>query len=67
MTPKKSYSIKKEDLDKNELERIAMRKEFHFLAFDYGVPVESETFVVMKLSDFKKLYDLYKEENGYED
>lgn len=62
MTKRKSYSIKKEDLDKNELERIAMRKEFSFLAFDFGESVEEETYVVIRLKDFKKLYDVYKEE-----
>lgn len=62
MKPKKTYSIKKEDLEKNEQERFQSRKEFSFLVFDYGVPVEEETYVVMNIKDFKKLYEVYKEE-----
>lgn len=63
MKPKLSYSIKKEDLEKNEKERFMSRKEFSFLVFDYGVPVEEETYVVMSLENFKKLYENYKEQS----
>lgn len=66
MTSKKTYSIKKEDLEKNEKERFMARKEFSFLVYDYGESVREETYVVMSLQDFKKLYEAYKREVGAE-
>lgn len=66
MQKKRTYSIKKDDLEKNELERIAMRKEFSFLVFDYGQPKEDETYVVMRLEDFKTIYEVYKEVSNEE-
>ena len=67
MKPKKSYSIMKEDLEKNEKERFMSRKEFSFLVFDYGENLTHETYVTMSLESFKKLYETYKEvsEEGY--
>lgn len=67
MSPKKTYSIKKEDLEKNEKERFMSRKEFSFLVFDFGEQLAHETYVTMSLADFKKLYETYKEisEEGY--
>lgn len=63
MSKKKTYSIKKDDLEKNEAERFQSRKEFSFLVFDYGEPIEPETYVVMNIRDFKKIYEVYKEES----
>ena len=60
MTPKKSYSVKKEELEKLKKETIGEGKEFSTLFFDFGTPIEKETYAVVPLAQFKKLYDLYK-------
>ena len=52
-TEKKSFSIKKEWLDKNKEEAFAMGKDYNALAFDFGMSdnyyiVDERTFVKMK-------------------
>lgn len=52
-TPKKSFSIKKEWLDKNNEEAFAMNKSYSALAFDFGTGsnyyiVDERTFIHMK-------------------
>lgn len=53
MKPKQSISIKKEWLDKNELERFSMKKDYSGLVFDFGD--NGEQYIVMALSQFKRL------------
>lgn len=53
MKPKQSFSIKKEWLDKNELERFSMKKDYSGLVFDFGD--NKEQYIVMELSQFKRL------------
>lgn len=62
MKPKKSYTVKKSDLDKNEKEKLVGMHQFSFLMFDFGTPVEEETYVVMRLDDFRTIYNHYKED-----
>lgn len=52
-TEKKSFSIKKEWLDKNKEETFAMNKDYSALAFDFGdgnnyYIVDEKTFIQMK-------------------
>lgn len=52
-TERKSFSIKKDWLDKNREEAFAMNKDYNALAFDFGdgknyYIVDEKTFVLMK-------------------
>ena len=52
-TAKKSFSIKKEWIDKNKEEAFAMNKDYNALAFDFGMGnnyyiVDEKTFIRMK-------------------
>ena len=60
----KSFTIKREWLDKNEEERFAMNKDYSALAFDFG---DGENFYVISEKLFVILLELLKkeEENGY--
>lgn len=58
--PVKSFSIKREWLDKNEEERFAMNKDYSALAFDYGDGVQ---YYIISESLFSELVRLLKEEN----
>lgn len=60
MKPKKSFSIQKEWLDKNELERFSMKKDYSGLVFDFGD--KGEQYIVMELSQFKRLLSERKQE-----
>jgi len=59
MNETKSFSIKKEELDKIRQEAIARSKSFQFYIFNYGNITEN--YVVMELRDFELLYEAYKE------
>ena len=53
ITEKKSFSIKKEWLDKNKEEAFAMNKDYNALAFDFGTGnnyyiIDEKTFIRMK-------------------
>ena len=56
----KSFSIKREWLEKNEEERFAMNKEYSALAFDYGDGIQ---YYIIDESLFLELVRLLKEEN----
>ena len=58
--PVKSFSIKREWLEKNEEERFAMSKDYSALAFDYGDGVQ---YYIINESLFLELVRLLKEEN----
>ena len=60
----KSFTIKREWLDKNEEERFAMNKDYSALAFDFG---DGENFYVISEKLFVILLELLKkeDENGY--
>ena len=57
---KKSFSIRKEWLDKNEEERFAMHKDYSALAFNFG---DDENYYIISEKLFIKLIKLLKEEN----
>jgi hypothetical protein len=59
MNETKSFSIKKEELDKIRQEATARSKSFQFYIFNYGDITEN--YVVMELRDFELLYEAYKE------
>lgn len=59
-SPVKSFSIKREWLDKNEEERFAMNRDYSALAFDYGDGVQ---YYIINESLFLELVRLLKEEN----
>jgi len=59
MSEAKSFSIKKDELNKIREESIARSKAFQFYIFNYGDI--KENYVVMELRDFQLLYDAYKE------
>ena len=61
MTPKKQYTVKKEDLLEVRNDKVTHGKQFGFLVFDFGKPVHNETYVAMTLAEFMTLYDVYKE------
>ena len=48
-TEKKSFSIKKEWLEKNEEERFAMRKDYSALAFNFGPDTDNYYIIDEKL------------------
>lgn len=57
-TPKKSFSIKKEWLDKNEEEAFAMRKHHSALAFQFEEG--GDNYYIISERDFKEYLELLK-------
>lgn len=53
--PKKSFSIKKEWLEKNAEEAFAMNKPYNALAFDFG---DGDNYFIVDAKTFKKLVDI---------
>ena len=60
MSEKKSFSIKKDWIDKNELERLEMHKPYCALAFQFEP--DGENYFVLSEKTFKKLLDILKSE-----
>ena len=61
MTPKKSFSIKKEWLDKNRQEMFAMNKSYNALAFNFEP--DGKNYYVIDERLFKYLKERLEEEN----
>lgn len=61
MKSKQSFSIKKEWLDKNEIERFSMKKDYSGLVFDFGD--NGKQYIVMEMSQFKRLLSERKQED----
>ena len=59
-SPKKSFSIKQEWLDKNELERLEMHKPYSALVFQFEP--DGENFFVLSEKTFKKMLDTFEQE-----
>ena len=59
-TEKKSFSIKREWLDKNKEESFAMRKDYNALCFDFGD--NGSRYYVIDEKTFKQVVELMKEE-----
>lgn len=57
--PQKSHSIRKDWLKKNEEEAFSRGKRLSALAFDFG---DGDTYVILQLSDFKEMYELWRQE-----
>lgn len=62
MTPKKSFSIKREWLDKLKEEQYATGKDYRALCFDFGE--SSERFYVINEQTFLQLIDLINDCEG---
>ena len=60
MSPKSSFSIKKEWLNKNREEAFAMGKDYSALAFDFGD--DDECYYVISEKLFKQLINYLKED-----
>ena len=56
MKPKSSFSIKKEWIEKNELERLEMHKSYSALVFQFE-PEDTNYFVINE-NTFKKILDM---------
>ena len=61
MTPKQSFSIKKEWLEKNEEERFAMGKDYSALIFDFGD--NEKRYYVIDEKLFVRLTELLREDD----
>ena len=62
LTPKKSFAIKKEWLDKNKEEAFAMNKSYNALAFNFEP--DGKNYYVIDERLFKYLKEKLEEENG---
>lgn len=60
MSSRKSFSIKQEWLDKNELERLEMHKPYSALVFQFEP--DGENFFVLSEKTFKKMLDTFEQE-----
>lgn len=60
MSEKKSFSIKLDWLDKNELERLEMHKPYSALAFQFEP--DGENYFVLSEKTFKKMLDKFEQE-----
>ena len=61
MEPKKSFSIKKEWLEKLREEKFACKKEYNALCFDFGD--EGNRYYILDEDTFKTLIELSKDVN----
>ena len=61
-TEKKSFSIKKEWLDKNEEEAFAMNKRYSVLVFNFGP--DTDNYYIINEKTFKKFLDFLKAESS---
>ena len=61
MEKRDSFTVKREWLTKLAEERFQERKEFAILVQNFGGRPSEDNYVVMKLEDFAKMYDVYKE------
>ena len=59
MTPKKSFSIKKEWLDKVKKEMYATSKSYNALCFDFGD--EKDRYYVIDENTFKQIIDVLED------
>lgn len=59
-TEKKSFSIKREWLDKNEEEAFAMRKAYNALAFNFGP--DTDNYYIIDERTFKHVVELMRKE-----
>jgi len=60
MSEKKSFSIKLDWLDKNELERLEMHKPYSALVFQFEP--DGENYFVLSEKTFKKMLDKFEQE-----
>ena len=61
MDKRDSFTVKREWLTKLAEERFQERKEFSILVQNFGGKPSEDNYVVMKLEDFAKMYEVYKE------
>jgi len=61
MEVRDSFTVKREWLTKLSQERFEERKQFSMLIQNFGGKAHEDNYVIMKLEDFVKLYEKYKE------
>lgn len=61
MEPKKSFSIKKDWLEKLREEKFACRKDYNALCFDFGDG--GNRYYILDEDTFKTLIELHKDDN----
>lgn len=67
MEERESFTVKREWLTKIEKERFEDRVEFAFLVQNFGGKGDKDNYVIMSLSDFRKIYHEYLKEVYYND
>ena len=60
--PQQSMTMHKEWLDKIKEKALSRGKQMGILIFDFGTQIASDQYVVLKIQDFKNMYQAYKEE-----
>ena len=61
MAVRDSFTVKREWLTKLSQERFEERKQFSILVQNFGGKANEDNYVIMKLEDFAKMYEIYKE------
>lgn len=67
MQLKESFTVKREWLTKIQKERLEDRKQFAFLAINFGGEGHKDNHIVMRIEDFKEIYDGYLSSIGGND
>lgn len=61
MTPRESFTVKKEWFIKMHKERFEDRKQFAFLVQNFGGEGSQDNYVVIDLDTFSEMYEAYKQ------
>ena len=62
MKEKSSFSVKKEWVDKNNIERLQLQKPYSFLAISFTPEADTNYFIIGE-KEMKKFVELLREEN----
>jgi hypothetical protein len=66
MKEKSSFSVKKEWIDKNNIERVQLQKPYSFLAISFTPEADTNYFIIGE-KEMKKFVELLREENKNEE
>ena len=66
MKDKSSFSVKKEWIDKNNIERLQLQKPYSFLAISFTPEADTNYFIIGE-KEMKKFVELLREENKIEE
>ena len=67
MQLKDSFTVKREWLTKIQKERLEDRKQFAFLAINFGGEGHKDNHIVMRIEDFKEIFNGYLDSIGGND